>query len=122
MIQIDGGKTAFAPGETLRGAVSWEGERSPGRVELRLFWYTTGRGSQDVGIVEVQQFPPAPRAEPIPFTFMLPAGPYSVAGQFIKVNWALELVLRSNSCAERFEFSMSPGGKPIELGSAIITG
>jgi hypothetical protein len=117
MMQIDGGKTAFLPGETVRGGVSWESARPVRRAELRLIWYTSGRGTRDMGVVEVQQLPPASPASPIPFTFALPAGPYSFSGQLITLNWAVELVLSPGSIAERVEFAVSPDGKPIVLGS-----
>jgi hypothetical protein len=118
MIQIDGEKALFSPGETIQGTVSWEAEKIPRRVELRLFWYTTGRGTQDVGIIEVQQLPPSPPANPIPFTFALPAGPYSFTGTLITLGWAIELVSHPGSRAQRLEFSMSPQGKPIALAEA----
>jgi hypothetical protein len=113
MIQIDGGKTAFLPGEIIRGSVALEADRHPHTVELRLFWYTTGRAPSDVAIIEAQTLQPT--SQPIPFTFTLPPGPYSFVGSLITLNWAIELVFKPSSHADRAEFSMSPDGKPLAL-------
>jgi len=113
MIHIDDGKTAFLPGETIAGTITLDPE---GRAaDLRLFWYTAGRGRSDVGVVETRKLEPTPSPEPLSFSFTLPAGPYSVAGKLITLNWAIEAIIQPGSRAERVEFCMSPDSKPIEL-------
>ena len=51
-IYFRGDKTAFAPGETVHGAVQWSLQTQPRALELSLFWYTAGKGTRDVGVVE----------------------------------------------------------------------
>ena len=60
-IETRDGRTAFRPGETIEGVVRWQLDRPPRRAELRLFWYTEGRGSQDVSVEETIAFD-APKA------------------------------------------------------------
>ena len=40
----------FKPGETIEGEVSWHLDDDAGAIEIRLFWYTDGKGSQDVEV------------------------------------------------------------------------
>ena len=49
-IRVDAGRDAFSPGEAIRGSLEWAQEEAPDAVELRLLWYTEGRGDQDVGV------------------------------------------------------------------------
>ena len=43
-------KTAFRPGETIAGAVLWEFAKPPASAEVRLVWFTRGKGTEDGGI------------------------------------------------------------------------
>ena len=49
-VQTHDAQEAFEPGDTVRGEVDWSFDRAPERVELRLFWRTTGKGDEDLGI------------------------------------------------------------------------
>ena len=44
-IEIDEGRTAFAPGEQVTGRVSWQLTEAPRGLSLRLFCHTAGRGT-----------------------------------------------------------------------------
>ena len=39
----------FRPGETVEGVAGWRLDKPPKMVELRLFWFTRGKGTEDVG-------------------------------------------------------------------------
>lgn len=114
-VQLDNQRSAFSPGEPLKGMVGWQLERMPRRVELRLFWYTSGRGTRDVGMVEARQLACDQAAGPITFEFKLPTGPFSFTGQLISLQWAIELVIQPGSQTQRTEFVLSPTGAPISL-------
>jgi len=116
-VELAGGRTAFTPGEPLAGRVSWRGVDQPSSAELRLFWYTSGKGTQDVGIVETLTFA-APRPDDgRDFTLPLPREPYSFSGHLISVVWALELLIEPGGYVERREFVLSPTGKEVVLRS-----
>ena len=103
-IAIRDNQTAFRPCEQIEGTVSWSfGDRVPEVVELRLFWYTRGRGTQDVSVVENLHFD-RPRAREVrPFCLRLPYAPYSFGGQLVSLTWAVELVAASPEAVERVE-------------------
>jgi len=117
VIQIEtrDGRTAFRPGEEVEGTVRWHMGGPPRSLEVRLFWYTEGKGGRDVGVVET-----LPVADPgseghQPFRFRLPDGPYSFSGKIIHLRWAIEAVAEPEDRAERIGIIMSPSGREIVL-------
>lgn len=100
----------FVPGETVTGELVW---MSLGAVELRLFWFTEGRGTQDVGVAARKEF----LAGEIKgdFSFTLPAMPYSFSGQLVAVKWALELVDQHDESLVREEIIVSPTAQELIL-------
>jgi hypothetical protein len=117
-ISTDAGRLAFHPGEELRGTASWSLETPPTKVELRLFWRTEGKGSQDVGVVETLSFDGAAPEERRDFRLRLPPGPYSFSGKLISLIWALELVAEPGADAGRLDITLSPTGREILVASA----
>jgi hypothetical protein len=114
-IETRDGVNAFHPGDDVEGTVRWKLDEPPSSFELRLFWYTQGKGDQDVGVVETLPFE-APAAEDRrPFRFRLPAGPWSFSGKLISLLWALEAVAEPGAQAERLELTVSPTGREIAL-------
>ena len=99
-----------APGEEVAGMVSWSLEEPAEKLELRLFWYTEGKGSQDIGIVETADFASPGREGREEFRFILPAGPVSFSGKLISIIWALELVALPEGETAQQELLVSPTG------------
>jgi hypothetical protein len=115
-VEIRDGYTSFRPGDVVEGTVSWQLEPGPAEVEARLFWYTRGKGDQDVGVVEMLPYAnPAP-TDRRPFRFRLPEGPYSFSGKLISLVWAIEAVAQPGDVAGRAEITVSPTGDEIHLG------
>ncbi len=100
-------RTSFKPGETVEGAVVGG---SPA-VEVRLFWYTEGKGTQDLEVVATAH----PDADGR-FRLPLPAAPYSFSGKLISLIWAVEAV--GGETCPRVELLVSPDGGEILLGGA----
>jgi hypothetical protein len=114
-IELAGGRSAFTPGEPFSGRVAWRVEEQPASVELRLFWYTSGKGTQDVGVVTSMALA-APRPEDQrDFTLPLPREPYSFSGTLVSVVWAVELLVEPGGHVERREFVLSPTGREVVL-------
>jgi hypothetical protein len=111
--------TVFAPGETVQGTVSWQLDTPAKTVELRLFWYTTGKGDQDVGVVSTVPFPSPAQQDQRSFSISLPSGPYSFSGSLISLLWALEAVAEPGARAGRVEILVSPTRQEIVLSSGI---
>lgn len=113
-IETEDGRLAFSPGEAIRGTVSWSLDALPESLELRLFWYTQGKGEQDVGLVQTQALELAPEGSAA-IALTLPAGPYSFSGKLISLLWALELVAEPDGGAARKELVVGPGGQEVVL-------
>ena len=105
----------FTPGETLRGSVVWDARESGESAELRLFYYTSGRGTRDVEVVERVRWEQPGGAGQKTFSFDLPQGPYSFSGQLVSLTWALEFVLEPGTETGRLEFVLSPTAEEIDL-------
>jgi hypothetical protein len=117
-IQIDYDNTEFTPGDTLSGTVSWLPTQGTTSIALRLFWFTSGRGTQDIEVVSELEWPVS--ANPSAggrekFSFTLPNEPYSFSGQLISLSWALEAVKQPEETSTRHEFTLTPNGQPITL-------
>jgi hypothetical protein len=89
---LAGERTKYLPGEMLSGDVRWHFARLQRRVELRLFWHTSGLGARHsaLGHRLICEHQTAQGTQG--FSFQLPASPYSFRGSLITVEWAIELV------------------------------
>jgi hypothetical protein len=112
-IRTTDGRTAFSPGEPVAGIVSWSLPAAPRRMEVRLFWFTRGKGTQDVQIVEPIVIENAPMQGQHPFTFHAPNGPYSFSGRLISLIWGLEVLAEPKDRSDRIEIVCAPGGREI---------
>jgi hypothetical protein len=114
-IDVSGGRRGYKPGETIGGRVTWQVDEAPQSAELRLFWYTSGKGTQDVGNVDSVVFQTPQMNDDRTFSVTLPRQPYSFSGKLISVVWALELIVEPGSNVERQEFVMSATGEEVVL-------
>lgn len=105
----------FLPGEAINGTVSWHTDKHMKSLELRLFWYTQGKGDQDVGIVDSVTFHEPGIDGKLPFSLQLPIEPYSFSGRLITLTWALELLTHPSDEVEKLDIVMSPTKKEIIL-------
>ena len=115
-IMLQNEKTTFAPRETIHGTAAWNLGTNPRRLELSLFWYTSGKGTRDVGIVETKRFDAPGVSGSKNFSFTVPDGPYSFSGKLISLIWALELTCSPGPATMRQEITVSPTGREILLG------
>ncbi len=110
--------TGLKPGEHLRGQAAWNLAATPEKLEIRLFWYTRGRGTRDVEVVERRTVARPGITGEEAFAFHLPDGPYSFSGKLISVIWAVELVADEETVGERAEFILAPDRREILLGTS----
>lgn len=108
-------QTAFTPGSPVAGVASWEFDKAPTAIEVRLFWFTQGKGDRDVRIVDRVRFDAPAPTDAQPFAFTLPHAPYSFSGKLISLQWAVELVAVPSEDATRLDIVLSPTGQEIEL-------
>lgn len=112
-IDITDHQQSFLPGQILSGTVHWDNQRSAKDASLRLLWYTEGKGTEDIGIVESVEYEGAQLSDRYAFEFTLPIGPYTFSGRLISLVWALELQVGKEWL--RHEFVLSPTGNEILL-------
>jgi len=108
---------AYTPGDVLRGEVAWKVdlvENSDGG-EIRLFYYTSGKGTRDVETIASQSVDIRVEQGSQAFEFQLPGGPYSFSGKLVSLIWAVEFQVLESEETERLEFVLSPNGVEIDL-------
>ena len=115
-IALQDGRDRCAPGEMLEGTFSWSVDHEPDALEVRLFWHTAGKGTRDVGIVDVLRLAsPGRSGEAQPFRFRIPEGPYSFSGTLITLAWAVEAVVLPSDESAAAALVVSPTGREIVL-------
>ena len=116
-IEIREGRSNFEPREEVMGTAGWKLDQTPRAVELRLFWFTRGKGTEDAGVVETVRFDRPMSEETRSYRFRLPEMPYSFSGKLISLIWALELVAEPSKEVARVEITVAPGGREVRLNS-----
>jgi hypothetical protein len=108
-------RTAYSPCETLAGLAGWELDKPATALELRLFFHTEGKGTQDMCIVNRVRFEHPGPNERRPFQFRLPSGPYSFSGKLISLRWGLELIVEPGKQSHLLDLIIAPGAKELTL-------
>jgi len=114
-LTINGDRDTFAPGETAEGKAVWQMDSPPKKIYLRLFWFTRGKGTEDLGMVSEIVFDQPPASGSRAFTLPLPQSPYSFSGQLVSLFWALELSAEGSDLTAVKEIVISPFGHEIDL-------
>jgi hypothetical protein len=110
-----GNETRVRPGDEIAGRALWILDKPARAVEIRLFWYTQGKGTRDVAVVDRVRFENPSRREQHDFRFSAPDGPYSFSGVLISLSWALELIVFPSKATKRLELTLSPSGYEVFL-------
>lgn len=114
-IDLNEDRTRFEPREELTGNASWRLEKPARAITLRLFWFTRGRGTEDVGVAQTIRFEQPLTEEVRSFRFALPECPYSFSGKLISLVWALELIVEPSKEVTRRELVVAPAGQEVRL-------
>jgi hypothetical protein len=117
-LRLEGARSAFAPGDAVRGTVEWALDAAPERVEVRLLWHTEGRGTRDVGVAERVVLPAHGAVGSGSFTFRAPRAPWSCSGRLVSIGWAVEVVADPAGEVGREPIVVAPGGREVQLGRA----
>jgi len=107
-IQLDRDATQYAPGEAITGRVDWRLSDAAEFIELRLVWYTEGKGTQDAKIVHAERFAHPMNTDDKAFKLAAPPGPYSYDGKLIAILWALEATTDAEDHAARQVITIRP--------------
>ena len=109
------GRTAFEPGETIEVLAEWQLEERPDRVEVRLVWYTSGKGERDWSLVEAVPFENVPLFDSRRCELHLPDSPYSFSGKLISLVWAIEVIVEPGDESRRLDITVAPSRKEVLL-------
>jgi hypothetical protein len=88
-------------------------------VELSVLWRTSGKGTEDIGVVHYRAWKPGDGTldglpNPNTFAVPLPKTPWSYDGELIKIHWLARLRLRYGSegqtreVVREAEFTLAP--------------
>jgi hypothetical protein len=112
-LATENGGTWYRPGERVRGSVAWRLEGAPEALELRLFWFTSGKGTRDVEVVASHRIESPGSGGSRSFELAVPRGPYSFSGRLITLSWAVEAVALPNGETARLDLVIGP--RPVEV-------
>ncbi len=114
-ISLANDQTEYFPKDKIEGNVSWQYDRDPKKIYVRLFWFTSGKGTEDLEIVNEITFDDPKQAEARPFSFTLPPEPYSFSGKLVSLTWSIELLAKSGKKAVQKKIIVSPYGHEVDL-------
>lgn len=119
-IRLDRPEAAFKPGDVISGQVTWEKDSEGAsdeleKVEVRMIWYTAGKGERDFDIVANWPVVSPQKSGNTQFKFVAPTRPYSFSGKLVSLIWAIEVIGFPNLEAEQVEFVMSHTATEIVL-------
>jgi len=86
-------------------------------MEVRLFWYTRGKGTQDVKVAKIVRFDPVTARGRHDFRFVLQDSPYSFSGKLVSLVWAIGAVAEPGDVTAGLDLVIAPEGKEIVLGA-----
>ena len=95
IVELDGGRSEFRPGERLAGRYQVVGVEPSGvkAVEVSVHWFTDGKGEKDLGVHFHEKRgadDPGPLTEGT-FAAVLPPSPLSYDGLLFKIVWCVRV-------------------------------
>lgn len=96
------------PGARIEGEVEWRSASDYTELIVSVFWYTEGRGTEDIGVVAEERIAISGTDGGQRVVFTLPTSPWSFSGRLITLGWAVEANLEPRGPTSRVEFVMAP--------------
>lgn len=115
MITLTVREKNLRPYDTVEGRVEWRLAKEPKDLELRLCWFTRGRGTEEAETVEVLPLGDTSSGER-DFSFVLPGEPWSFDGKLIGLAWGLEVVAKRAGGLALEELVVAPARTVRTLG------
>lgn len=114
-LRIELDEDVFEPGSEVCGRVIWRSIERPRELLVSLLWYTAGKGTEDVGIVDQQTVTQPPAEGRHDFRFLLPELPWSFSGELISLVWAVEANLEPGGRVDLVRLISAPGGREVRF-------
>lgn len=115
MIDVQVSKSRLSPGESISGKVAWQDLSGAKELEVRLIWFTQGKGTRDYQVVQQKNLPAAGESGACKFQFTAPSWPHSFSGQYISLRWAIEVVHLPSEEATQVDLIIGPDGEETIL-------
>ena len=113
-VQLENEGAAFLPSDTISGSVEWSEEQGD-YMEVRLIWFTSGKGDRDFELVAVHKVASFDSDGSDQFQFTAPNRPQSFAGKLISLQWAIEAIVFPSHNSQRQDLMISSSGKEIDI-------
>lgn len=113
MIEIQIERDSYLPEQEIAGAVVWGDLKDSERIEVRLVWYTAGKGTRDLEVVRVHPIDTNTGNGSGRFSIKAPAYPYSFSGKIVSIVWAIEAVVLPSGDASTKEIMIGPEGLEV---------
>jgi len=114
-LNIPGEKASYLPGDAVRVEAAWNLDAEPRAVNLRLFWYTQGKGTTDSVIVAEEAYVgPLASGKWNTSLAIPPDAISSYTGRLLSVIWAVEIVAEKKLGFARREIVVSTTGAAIQ--------
>lgn len=115
-IEVRLNSDTVSPGDAVTGTVTWSLDSSRvAKVAIRLFWFTQGKGSEDLEVVEEKVVDSPALSSSETFSFTAPAFPWSYSGTLMAITWAVEAAVDPGGEAGRASFTLGPDGREVTL-------
>ena len=118
MIQIRLDQKHFLPGDEISGAADWQQLESTESLDIRLIWYTAGKGDRDFKIVSFHTVENPANEGSEAFSFIAPDYPLSFSGKLISLVWAIEAIAFPSHAAETENIVIGPNRQEILIEDA----
>lgn len=115
MINVQLDKLKYEPGEQIQGKVTWKQITPDISFEIRLIWFTLGKGSRDYAEASNQTIEHPSEEGVFEFSFEAPDWPHSFSGELISLQWAVEVIVLPTEESVEVELVIAPGGHEIVL-------
>jgi hypothetical protein len=113
-IHLNDAAAGFRPGQRISGHVQWQPAADPCEaLEVRLIWFTRGKGDRDVEVTDVIRFDSPGHQSSLKFEFSAPPWPCSFSGKLISLIWAIEVITFPDRHATHRELVISPTGQEL---------
>lgn len=115
-IQFNSVDAGYLPGEDISGQIAWKDlPVDCERLEIRLIWYTQGKGDQDFGIADSSVISKPAVQGSASYGFTAPHRPYTMQGKLLQLCWAVEVVSFPSHQTQKQELTISPNRAAIQL-------
>lgn len=113
-LETNANQTLFRPGDPIDGLAGWEFADDPPKwVEVRLYWRTAGKGTEDAVIADAIRFDEPAAVDAQVFHFVAPEGPLSYEGRLIEIRWGIEVVARKTKETAQLDLTLSTSDQPV---------